>query len=141
MDQALEELRQLCALLEPERLRLDFSIVNDMSYYNGIIFRGYLPKLPSGVLAGGRYDNLLRQLGREGGAVGFAVYMDLLERLEGPEEEFDGDVLLLYGPETPAPAVLQRAEELRRDGQRVRTERRAPEGLRFRRTERMEGAL
>ena len=84
---------------------------------------------------------MLRQLGREGGAVGFAVYMDLLERLEGPEEEFDGDVLLLYGPETPAPAVLQRAEELRRDGQRVRTERRAPEGLRFRRTERMEGAL
>ena len=37
-----------------EHLRLDFSIVNDMSYYNGLIFRGYLPGLASGVLAGGR---------------------------------------------------------------------------------------
>mgnify|MGYP002508029908 CR=1 FL=1 len=45
------------------RLRLDFSIVNNMDYYNGLIFRGYLPGLPSGVLSGGRYDNLLHSRG------------------------------------------------------------------------------
>ena len=63
---ALEELESLCALLRDrglaDRLRLDFSIVNDMNYYTGVIFRGYLPGLPSGVLAGGRYDNLLRRM-------------------------------------------------------------------------------
>ena len=58
--EALEELDGLCRILERldllERVRLDFSIVNDMRYYNGVIFRGYLPGLASGVLAGGRYD-------------------------------------------------------------------------------------
>ena len=64
---ALEELEGLCRILERldllERVRLDFSIVNDMRYYNGVIFRGYLPGLASGVLAGGRYDHLLRRMG------------------------------------------------------------------------------
>ena len=82
MEAALQELRDVCALIPEDHLRLDFSVVNDMDYYNGFIFRGYIPGLPSGVLSGGRYDNLLRQMGRSGGAVGFAVYMNLLERLE-----------------------------------------------------------
>ena len=134
---ALEELRAVCALAPGERLRLDFSIVNDMDYYNGFIFRGYLPGLPSGVLSGGRYDNLLRQMGRQDGAVGFAVYMNLLERLEGARPEYDGDVLLLYGEDTPAGDVLRAAEDLRRRGECVRVERNMPEGLSFRRVERV----
>ena len=131
MASALAELRDVCALAPEEHLRLDFSVVNNMDYYNGFIFRGYLPGLPSGVLSGGRYDNLLRQLGRGDGAIGFAVYMNLLERLEGPGEDFDADVLLLYDDKTPAPAVLQEAERCRRAGQSVRVERYAPEGLSF----------
>ena len=129
---ALAELRELCGLVPGERLRLDFSIVNDMNYYNGIIFRGYLPGLPSGVLSGGRYDNLLRQMGRNDGAIGFAAYMNMLERLEGTQPAFDADVLLLYDDRTPAPAVLREAESCRKAGQSVRVERQAPEGLSFR---------
>ncbi|MDE7220840.1 MAG: ATP phosphoribosyltransferase regulatory subunit, partial [Oscillospiraceae bacterium] len=57
---ALDELKGLCRILESmgllDGLRLDFSIANDMRYYNGVIFRGYLPGLASGMLAGGRYD-------------------------------------------------------------------------------------
>lgn len=132
MAAALDELEAVCALAPEERLRLDFSIVNDMDYYNGFLFRGYLPGLPSGVLSGGRYDNLLRQMGREDGAIGFAIYMNLLERLEGPEEDFDADVLLLYDGATPAPAVLREAGFLRQAGQSVRVEREVPEGLSFR---------
>ena len=134
--EALAELKGLCRIMERlgllEGLRLDFSIANDMRYYNGIIFRGYLPGLPSGVLSGGRYDNLLHQMGRGDGAVGFAVYMDQLERLERPEETFDADVLLLYDDGTPAGAVLREAEDCRRSGQSVRVERQRPEGLSFR---------
>lgn len=129
---ALRELREVCALLPQEHLRLDFSIVNNMDYYNGFIFRGYLPGLPSGVLAGGRYDNLLRQMGRDGGAIGFAVYMNLLERLDGPEEHYDADVLLLYEGSSPASAVLEEAEAVRKTGQSVRIDRAVPEGLSFR---------
>ena len=132
MAAALRELKTVCALLPRERLRLDFSIVNNMDYYNGFIFRGYLPGLPSGVLSGGRYDNLLRQMGRGGGAIGFAVYLDLLERLEERSESCDADLLLLYDGAAPAAAVLEEAEACRRAGQSVRVERQAPEGLTFR---------
>ena len=132
METSLKELEALCALVPDKGLRLDFSVVNDMDYYNGVIFRGYLPGLPSGVLSGGRYDNLLRQMGRRDSAIGFAVYMNLLERLEQPEPCFDADVLLLYDDTTPAPAVFQEAERCRQTGQSVRVERRAPAGLTFR---------
>lgn len=135
--QALRELRQICRLLAAQglgrSLRLDFSIVNDMNYYNGLIFRGYLPGLATGVLAGGRYDNLLRRMGKAGGAIGFAVYLDQLERLFPASDCFDGDTLLLYGPEDDPAAVAARAEELSRAGGTVRVERLAPEALRFRR--------
>ena len=131
---ALEELRSLCGLLAEqalaENLRLDFSIANGMGYYNGIVFRGYLPGLAGGVLSGGRYDNLLRRMGKAGGAVGFAVYLDQLERLEA-EREADVDVLLLYGPGDPPAAVARRARELAAEGRTVRTGRQAPQGLRF----------
>ncbi len=132
MSAALTELEDICALAPEDNLRLDFSIVNDMSYYNGFLFRGYLPGLPSGVLSGGRYDNLLRQMGRSDGAIGFAVYMNLLERLEGPTERYDADVLLLYDDQTPASRVLQEAESCRQANQSVRVERTVPEGLSFR---------
>lgn len=67
---------------EGARLRFDFSMVGDIHYYNGILFRGFLPGLPDSVLTGGQYDNLMKKMGRRSGAVGFAVYVDRLERLE-----------------------------------------------------------
>ncbi len=134
MGQALNELRDICNLLEDcqHHLRLDFSIVNDMNYYNGIIFRGYLPGLPDGVLSGGRYDSLLKKMDKKGGAIGFAVYLNELERLNAYKPEYDGDVLLLYKHHTPAAAVAKAAEECRKAGLSVRVERYAPEGLTFR---------
>lgn len=133
--EALSELRGLCRVLEErglaKNLRLDFSITNDMRYYNGAIFRGYLPGLASGVLAGGRYDNLLRRMGKRGGAIGFAVYLDQLGLLDAGTA-FDVDVLLLYTPSDDPAAVAQKASELMRQGKTVRTERNTPEGLRYR---------
>ena len=118
MAEAFNKLCQICSLLEPyqENLRLDFSIVNDMSYYNGIIFRGYLPGLASGVLSGGQYDNLLQRMGKSGQAIGFAVYMDQLERFEQSEKDYDVDVLLLYHEGTAPQRVSELAAELRNSG-------------------------
>lgn len=134
MEDALATLRQLCAMLLPyqDNLRLDFSIVNDMNYYNGIIFRGYLPGLASGVLSGGQYDNLLQRMGKSGQAIGFAVYMDQLERYGPSGKDYDVDVLLLYGPEADPARVFALAGTLRSEDKSVRVERSIPAGLRYR---------
>ena len=83
---ALCELKEiydvLCRLDAEENISLDFSIVNDLSYYSGIIFQGYVEGIPVKVLSGGRYDELLRKFGKKSDAIGFAVYIDLLERYQ-----------------------------------------------------------
>jgi ATP phosphoribosyltransferase regulatory subunit len=139
---ALAELKALCRLLtatgHAEHLRLDFSIVGGMRYYNGIVFRGYLPELAASVLAGGRYDNLLRQMGKTGGAIGFAVYLDQLERLECKEADYDVDTLLLYDPEDDPERLAKLADVLRRQGRSVRVEREVPPGLRYRVLDRLQ---
>ena len=68
------------------RVQIDFSSAADMNYYNGIVFRGFIDGVPESVLSGGQYDILMRKMGRKAGAVGFAVYLDLLERVTLPEE-------------------------------------------------------
>ena len=80
---ALEQLMSLTAKLQKiGNLRIDFSMADDLNYYNGILFKGFVPGLPDSVLSGGRYDNLMKKMGRKSGAIGFAVYVDRLERLE-----------------------------------------------------------
>ncbi|MDR2615501.1 MAG: ATP phosphoribosyltransferase [Oscillospiraceae bacterium] len=63
-------------------IRLDFSVVSDMGYYDGVTFQGYAEGIPEAILSGGRYDGLMSKFGRKQGAIGFAVYIDLLERAE-----------------------------------------------------------
>lgn len=61
--------------------RVDFSVVGDLNYYNGIVFKGFIKNLPKPALSGGQYDNLMKKLAKSGKAIGFAVYLDVLERL------------------------------------------------------------
>lgn len=88
--QALEELRQILETLEAMgisgRVQVDFSCANDLKYYSGLVFRGYLPGIPAAVLSGGQYDRLLAKMGKNSRAIGFAVYMDLLEDRDTPEQ-------------------------------------------------------
>lgn len=111
------------------RVRLDLSMMNDSSYYNGIIFQGYLADVHRHVLSGGRYDRLARKFRQDIGAMGFALYLsDLAAR--GKSAEYDCDLLLLYGEDTPAAEVLAMAEDVRAKGLSVRVERTLPSGLR-----------
>lgn len=88
MGAALQELRELCTALcgqgRGDRLRLDLSLVNDIDYYNGLVLQGYLSGLPRAVLRGGRYDPLADRFTPGARAIGFALYLDELERLSAP---------------------------------------------------------
>ena len=88
---SLDELKAIISVLDPDAVRIDFSIPGKMKYYNGIVFRGYVQGVSVPVVSGGQYDKLLQTMGKNARAIGFAVYLDALERfLDEPEA---GEVL------------------------------------------------
>ena len=105
------------------QIRLDFSLVNSMDYYNGVIFQGFLPGIPFPALSGGRYDNLPRKMGKQVGAIGFALYMGRLEQYFSQERQYDADLLLTYGPDADLAKLAAFAQALRGRGHTVRCER------------------
>ena len=127
MRAAYEELAALVEIIRiygfEDKVYLDFSIVNDMNYYNGIIFKGFVDGIPAGVLAGGRYDNLLKKMGKTSGAIGFAVYLDLLERFGDEGEYFDVDVLLTYGEGASAKDIIAAVKLLSSYGKSVKVQK------------------
>lgn len=138
---ALNALRALSEQLAPYGdlpVYLDFSVVNDVEYYHDLVFRGYVAGAPGCVLSGGRYDRLLRRMGKSGGAIGFAMYLDRLEAVGRPRAEFDADALICYASNADAPLAVRTAEQLRARGETVRVESAPPQGLRFRRILRAE---
>ena len=84
--EAAEELNEALSVFADSdyktKINIDFSVVSDRSYYNGVIFKGFINGVPDSVLSGGRYDKLLRRMKRKSKAVGFAVYLDMLERID-----------------------------------------------------------
>lgn len=64
-------------------IRVDFSAVNNLNYYNGLVFRGYIEGISRSILSGGQYDSLINLMGhRNAKGAGFAVSLDLLENGE-----------------------------------------------------------
>lgn len=86
MRAAAAELRLLAGPLAGAggAIRLDLTLSGEMEYYNGLIVQGYLRSLPRPLLMGGRYDPLIRKFTPGAGAIGFAVYLDELDRLSAP---------------------------------------------------------
>ena len=101
-------------------VNLDFSVVNDMDYYNGLVFRGFVEGIPAGVLSGGRYDNLLARMGKHGEAIGFAVYLDQLERFMEPKPATETDAIVVYDEATDPLDIVRASESLRARGLRIR---------------------
>ena len=143
MRAAYEELRSICEVLRVsgnvEKIYIDFSTVNDMNYYNGVIFKGFVKGIPDGILSGGRYDNLMKKMGKRVGAIGFAVYLDMLDRLGEDTAIYDVDTVLLYGDDSDMTQVAKVAAEIRASGVTVRTERGDAPAIRYRRLMRVTG--
>ncbi len=92
MQNAYNELSAVCEKLVKagyeKNINIDCSVVNDMSYYNGIVFKGFIQGVPVSVLSGGRYDRLMERVNKKAGAIGFAVYLDEVDRvLENKADE------------------------------------------------------
>ncbi len=135
MERAAAELEDILRCLKTggneKRVHLDFSIVNDMDYYNGVIFQGFIDGVPSSILSGGRYDKLVQKLGKDADAIGFALSLDLLERFETTEREYDVDTLLLYDDGTDTAALAQAAQMLTDNGQSVAVQKKNTGGLKY----------
>ena len=120
-------------------VRVDFSVTDDMKYYSGIVFKGFIKGIPTSVLSGGRYDNLMKKMGKSSGAIGFAVYLDLLGELEGTAPEYDGDVLVLYDDSTDVKALLDLANKYAVEGKIVATLKSVTERKKYKETIDMRG--
>ena len=133
---ALAELEKIADAMESygigDKLYLDLSVINDMSYYDGVIFNGFIKGIPDSVLSGGRYDRLLSRLGKGMSAIGFAVYLDKLERFENVDPGYDVDIMLTYDSNVELNTVINTVEKLVSEGNTVRTVTEADKSLRYR---------
>ena len=120
----------LSGLSSAVKLIVDFSCIGTMSYYSGVVFKGYIRDIPDAVLSGGQYDKLMKKLHRTAGAVGFAVYLDELGRYDRNNAEFDIDTVLLYGDDISA--AIKTSEMLSSGGNSVLVAKEAPKNLRYR---------
>lgn len=125
-------LAALAAVGLDRNLRLDLSIVSDMNYYNGLVFKGYVDGVPTSVLSGGQYDRLMEKMGRRVGAVGFAVYLDALEQLFDDTQEYDVDIVLMYDASTDLRILSNAVLNLTACGLRISAQTERPEKLRYR---------
>ncbi len=112
-----------------DKINIDFSVINDMNYYDGIVFRGYVSGVPEGVLSGGCYDLLMKKMGRACGGIGFAICLDSLMRLYSDKKEYDYDAVLIYG-DASAVSVISAVERLSDQGMSVFASAKMPESAR-----------
>ena len=134
-----DEMKKACAELEfvasslkkndvSSKLCIDLSVVNNIEYYNGIIFQGYVEKAPVAVLSGGRYDKLASKLRNNTQAIGFAVYLDNLNLYYRKQRDFDSDILILFDSADESVNLLSLVESFVDKGFSVRVEHTVPEG-------------
>ncbi len=135
-EEELEKIRFLSKMLDcspfKERIRFDFSVINDMNYYNGFVFKGFIDGVCDGVLAGGQYDNMMKKMNRSSGAIGFALYLDRLGEIAEKKQNYDVDYLLLYDEKTDPVALLRESEKRIKEGFSVSCQKQIPEKLRYR---------
>ncbi|MBE5736945.1 MAG: hypothetical protein E7348_00890 [Clostridiales bacterium] len=113
-----------------KRINIDFSVVNDLNYYNGVVFKGFVSGIPTGILSGGQYDKLMQKMNKKSKAIGFAVYLDELSRLEGQGKCYDVDIALEYGS-LDIRKVTEKVQELIEQGKTVFADKKIPQNCRY----------
>lgn len=120
-------------------IEIDFSITGDSKYYNGIAFKGYISGISGSVLSGGQYDRLMRKMKQSEKAVGFAIYMDMLESLNEDFSDYDVDTVLLYSENADISKLNKAVRELTESRTSVIAMKSVPEKLRYRELMKFDG--
>jgi len=95
---AIDNIKVILEILEDRNLdqyvSIDLGMVQSMNYYTGIVFRGYTYGVGFPILSGGRYDTLVSKFGRDLGATGFSLGINMImmalerqKKLRIPEKE------------------------------------------------------
>ncbi len=132
---SFSEFEQICNTLKAlglfDKVKINFSLANNMRYYSGIVFKGYIQGIPTGVLSGGQYDALMRKLKKNASAIGFAVYLDGFERLNNVLPEYDVDIVLIADKNEVPINVIKATENLSKSGNSVLVANTIPEKIRY----------
>lgn len=103
-------------------ISFDFSLLSRYEYYTGIVFRGYTYGTGDAVVKGGRYNNLLKQYGKDSPAIGFAFYIDdlmmAITRQHIEVEVDNSDNIILYEIDQQCQAI-RLANQLRYSGRKI----------------------
>lgn len=141
---ALNELFSICELLESwgyeGKINVDLSVGNDLKYYSGVVFKGYIEGIPASILSGGQYDKLLKKMGRKSKAIGFAVYTDLLSRQDTANAFPVIDNVILRCDDTDTHALIKFIKSLPEEEKLLVTAS-LPEGKRWKRLYRAENGV
>jgi len=80
MKKTIKELKDLNDFVEKygcsKNIHFDLSMITELGYYEGIIFKGYYPNSYREIISGGRYDSLTEDFGRKISAIGFSIDLD-----------------------------------------------------------------
>ncbi|ROR29336.1 ATP phosphoribosyltransferase regulatory subunit [Mobilisporobacter senegalensis] len=123
---AIERLEELYDILVTygygDYVTFDLGMLSKYNYYTGIIFRAYTYGTGDAIATGGRYDNLVRQFGKDAPAIGVAIVTNQLmialsrQKIEIPIE--DRNTLILYETDYRSFAI-NLATHFRNDGMNV----------------------
>ena len=126
----LKGFEDILSSIDERGIVVEFSTLGDMRYYTGIVFRGYVNGIAETVLSGGEYNRLMQKMKKASRAVGFAVYLDILDDFGKEIPAYDYDALILYG-ETTAAYAIKAAASLRESGLSVACEKHLPDDKRY----------
>ncbi len=98
---ALDRLISIVGILEKEGndgyISIDLGLLNKYDYYTGVLFRAYTFGFGDALIKGGRYDNLVKEFGKDTPAIGFGISLDeLLIALHDQKDNQSGNEYLTF---------------------------------------------
>lgn len=130
---AIERLEELYEILKSygvsDYVTFDLGLISKYNYYTGIIFKAYTYGTGEPIVKGGRYDNLMKQFGKEAPAIGLAIVVDQLmtaiDKQENVDSESKESYLVLYENECRKKAI-DYAKSCRKEGKEIQLTHKDP---------------
>lgn len=114
---AMDSLKEIYRVLKLQGLEahvsFDLGMMQELNYYTGVIFRGYLEGYGKAVLSGGRYGNLFEESDDDFSGVGFGIDVEDLLTSIGHKNSIKSDYIVVG---SSIDKVMEKSRELRSQG-------------------------